>query len=421
MAAILLKNISVGDARRDVLIESGIIKRIEDAGSCSGWDLAGDLESMDCEGKVAVPGFVNMHVHAAMSLLRGVGEDMRFHDWLSHVWKIEAKIDPEFIFHGARVACIEMIRAGTTTFSDMYWHSQETRRAAIEMGLRPALGYTLMDNFDPRKAAVEKENAEKDYELYKDSPVYVLSCHSIYTVSADTLCWASSFARRHGIPLHIHLSETRKEVADCKEAHGGLTPVEYLDSLGILGPEMIAGHSLWLTENDVRLLGAAGVSCVHNINSNAKLASGYRFLYKELREAGANVCLGTDGCASSNNLDILEAMKNAALFQKAWRDDPSALPLDELMNMATVNGAGALGLNAGRIAVGALADLSIVDTDNSFFLSPAPFAANFVYSAHSDCIDSLICAGKFVMRHREVRGEKEILDEARKVLARIME
>lgn len=414
-----MKNISVGDVRRDLLIEGGIIKRIEAAGACSGWDLAGDLESMDCGGKAAVPGFVNMHVHAAMSLMRGVGEDMKFHDWLSHVWRLEEKIDPEFIYWGAKVACLEMIRTGTTAFNDQYWHSSETRRAAAEMGLRCALGYTLLDGFDERKAALEQARAEEDYELYGDCPVYVLSCHSIYTVSADTLCWAADFARRRGIPLHIHVSETRKEVEDCKAAHHGLSPVEYLDSLGFWGPDVIAGHCLWLSERDVRLLGDAGVTCVHNINSNTKLASGYRFLYNELRDAGANVCLGTDGCASSNNLDMLEAMKTAALVQKAWRDDPSALPIPELMQCASYNGAKALGIDAGRIREGALADIAIVDTDNSFFLSPAPFEANFVYSAHSDCIDSLICNGCFVMRHREVPGERGILDAARDVLRKI--
>ena len=138
-----------------------------------------------------------------------------------------------------------------------------------------------------------------------------------------------------------------------------------------------------------------------------------------MRDAGINLCLGTDGCASSNNLDMLEAMKIAALFQKAWRDDPSALPLPELLDMATVNGARALRIDSGRIEEGAIADLVLVDTDNTFFLSPGPFLANLVYSAHSDCIDSVICDGRFLMRHREIPGEQEILTEARKVLVKI--
>ena len=158
---------------------------------------------------------------------------------------------------------------------------------------------------------------------------------------------------------------------------------------------------------------------MHNINSNAKLSSGYKFKWKELAQAGANVCLGTDGCASSNNLDILEAMKTTALFQKAWRKDPSEMPLQPLLDMATVNGAKALGLKTGRIEEGYEADIQIVDTDNTFFLSPAPFLANYVYSAHSDCISSLIAGGRFVMRERKVFGEQDILKGARTVLNEI--
>ena len=195
--------------------------------------------------------------------------------------------------------------------------------------------------------------------------------------------------------------------------------MEYLDSLGILSDRVLAAHTLWVSDKDIEILAKRGVHCVHNINSNTKLASGYRFRYNEMRDAGVNICLGTDGCASSNNLDMLEAMKNAAIFQKAWRDDPSSLPLPDLMDMATVNGARALGLDTGRIEEGAIADLSIVDTDNSFFLSNGPFLANLVYSAHSDCIHSVICIGRFVMRHREIPGEKEILTQARKMLKKI--
>ena len=159
---------------------------------------------------------------------------------------------------------------------------------------------------------------------------------------------------------------------------------------------------------------------MHNVNSNLKLASGYRFMYNELRDAGANICLGTDGCASSNNLDMLECMKTSAILQKAWRDDPSAMPLNELLDMVSVNAAKALGQNIGRLESGALADILLVDTCNSNFLSPAPFEANLVYSAHSDCINSMICNGKFVMRDRVVPGEMEILAEAKKVLRKII-
>ena len=424
MAAILLRDICADDVRKDILIQNGLIRRIEPAGAAKQWDIAGDIEVMDCSGKVAVPGFVNMHTHSPMSLMRGIGEDMVFQDWLDRIWKVEDRLDKEYVFWATKVACLEMIRTGTTTFNDQYWFFDTSVKAAREMGMRIATGYDIMDKGDRGECERQKEQCMAKSEPFikengRDGLIYNLAFHAIYSVSEDMMLWAAEYARKHGLNLHIHLCETRREVEDCKATHGGLTPVEYLDRLGILSPRLLAAHTLWVTPHDIELLAAHGVHCIHNINSNTKLASGYRFMYNEMRDAGINVCLGTDGCASSNNLDMLEAMKTSAIFQKAWRDDPSALPLDELLDMATVNGARALRFDGGRIAEGAVADISIIDTDNTFFLSPGPFLANFVYSAHSDCIDSVICDGKFLMRHREIPGEKEIISEARKVLAKI--
>lgn len=422
MGAILLRNITLDNSERDILIDGGRVRKIEPAGSSRNWNLTGDVEFMDCSGKVAIPGFVNMHTHAAMSLMRGIGEDVLFGDWISKIWKIEENVDAEFVYWGTKVACIEMIRTGTTTFNDQYWDFPAAHKAAVEMGVRPALGYDVMDKSDAYEAERQKEQCLRRYEeamQWKDDSIYEVAFHAIYSVSEEMMLWISDFAEKRNLNLHIHLSETRNEVEECKKAHGGLTPVEYLDALGILSPRLLAAHTLWLTEHDISLLAERGVNCIHNINSNTKLSSGYRFLYNELRDAGVNVCIGTDGCASSNNLDILEAMKTSALFQKAWREDPSALPLTELLDMATVNGAKALRFDGGRIAEGAVADISIIETDNTFFLSPGPFLANLVYSAHSDCIDSVIANGRFVMRHREIEGEREILHEARKVLSKI--
>lgn len=423
MCAILLKNITIENSCKDVLIDKGVICRIEPAGSCAGWNLAGDIEIMQCAGKVAVPGFINMHVHSPMTLMRGMKEDVKFPEWLANIWEIEANIDKEFVYWGTKVACLEMIKTGTTTFNDHYWHHPESYRAASEMGLRIATGYEVMDKDDPVEAERQKDQCIRMFERARKewcgNSIYQVAFHAIYSVSEELMLWISDFAKQHNLHLHIHLSETAKEIEDCKALHGGLSPVEYLDRLGILGPNLIAAHTLWVSDNDIRLLADRGVHCVHNINSNTKLASGYRFRYNEMRDAGINICLGTDGCASSNNLDMLEVMKTSALFQKSWRDDPTAMPLPELLDCATVNGARALGLNTGRLEVGAIADLSIVDTDNSFFLSPAPFLANFVYSAHSDCIESVICNGEFIMRGREIKGEKEIYEQARKVLSKI--
>lgn len=423
MSAILLKDIQIGEKRCDVLIQSKIISRIGPEGSSVNWPIAGDVEVMNCSGKYAIPGFVNMHTHSAMSMMRGIGEDMVFKDWISRIWAVEEHIDAEYVYWATKVACIEMIRSGITTFNDQYWHFEASVRAAKEMGLRIATGYDLMDKGDSSENQRQKAQCIVKSESFLDNNdpghIFELAFHAIYSVSEDLMLWARDFAQKHDLNLHIHLSETRKEVEDCKAAHGGLTPVEYLHELGILSPRLLAAHTLWLTPHDIELLAQNGVHCIHNINSNTKISSGYRFLYNEMRDAGINICIGTDGCASSNNLDMLEAMKTSALFQKAWRDDPSAMPLGELMDMATINGAKALRFNSGVIKEGAIADLSIVETDNTYFLSPAPFLANLIYSAHSDCIDSLICNGKFIMRHREIAGEKEILSQARKVLNKI--
>ena len=421
---ILLRNIQIDDSPRDVLIEKDVISKIAPAGSSREWDIAGDVEMMDCSGKVAVPGFINMHTHAGMALMRGIGEDMVFQDWIRKIWAVEEKFDAEFVYWSTKVACLEMIRTGTTTFNDQYWFFPAAHKAASELGVRHSLGYDMMDRGSAAEAERQKDQCLRWYEhareIWQEGSIYEVAFHAVYSVSEPMIRWISEFARERNLNLHIHLSETRKEVEDCKAAHGGLTPVEYLEELGVLGPNLLAAHTLWLTEHDIELLASRGVHCIHNINSNAKISSGYKFLYNELRDAGVNICIGTDGCASSNNLDILEAMKTSALFQKAWRDDPKSMPLEELLAMATVNGAKALKINAGRLEEGALADISIVDTDNTFFLSPGRLLANFIYSAHSDCIDSVICGGKFVMRHREIEGEREILSEARKQIKRML-
>lgn len=424
MADILLKNIKLEDSQVDILIQGGLIAKIGPAFSSSEWRLVGDLETMDCDGKVAVPSFVNMHTHAAMSLMRGIGEDMVFHDWLDKIWKVEENIDADYVYWATKVACLEMIRTGTTTFNDQYWFFESSIKAAREMGMRIATGYDVMDKGSLEEISRQKDQCEHKCEKYISGPhdgglIFELAFHAIYSVSEEMILWCSYFARKHDLNLHIHLSETRTEVEECKKAHGGLTPVEYLDSLGVLSPRILAAHTLWVTPHDIEILAKRGVNCIHNINSNTKLSSGFRFLYNEMHDAGVNLCLGTDGCASSNNLDMLEAMKTSAIFQKAWREDPTALPLPELLDMATVNGARALRYNGGRIKVGAVADINIVDTDNTFFLSPGSFLANFVYSAHSDCIDSVICAGRFIMRHREIDEEKEILSQARRMLSKI--
>ena len=421
MGKIILGNIVNGGTASDILIENGRISRISAADTQSDAYARHDdsTEVVDCTGKVAVPGFVNMHTHAGMSMMRGVGEDIAFHEWLDRIWKIEADITPDYVYHATRMACLEMIKTGTTTFNDHYWYSPMAQKAAAELGLRSVHAYVICDKNDPEEAERQKIQCQEMYDISRNWPSnasFAIAIHAIYSVSEPMILWATDFARSHGLKIHIHVSETRKEVADCKAEHGGLSPVEYLDRLGVLGPDVIAAHTLWVSEKDIEILGKRGVNCVHNVNSNLKLASGYRFLYNELRDAGANICLGTDGCASSNNLDMLETIKTSAMIQKAWRDDPTAMPLDELMQMSSANAGKALGLNIGKIEEGALADILIIDTDNYSFMSPGTFEANLIYSAHSDCIESVICDGRFIMRDRVVPLEKEILREAEKYI-----
>ena len=419
-----MKNIFCGGILSDIRIEgSRIAGIVPSACDSSGPVPASGVEVVDCRGKTAMPAFVNMHTHAGMSLMRGIEEDVQLKDWIDRIWQIESHIDGDFVYHATKVACLEMIRTGTVTFNDQYWYPMMARKAAVEMGLRPVISYVVLDHNNKEEAEFQKDECVRTYEEsleWKDGGIFSMAFHAIYSVSEEMMLWSADFARKHGLKLHIHLSETEKEVRDCMAGHDGLSPVEYLDRLGILGPDVIAAHTLWLSDEDVRILGDRRVNCVHNINSNTKLASGYRFRYNELRDAGANVCIGTDGCASSNNLDMLEAMKTTALFQKAWRENPKALPLCELISLATRNGADALGLDTGRLEVGMQADICIVNTDSSFFLSPGSFLSNFIYSAHSDCIDSLISMGRFVMRNRKVEGEERILTDARKELGKIM-
>ena len=420
MGTILLKNIVNDGKVSDVLIEDGRIAKVALSGES--FDIPSGTEVVDCSGKALMPGLVNMHTHAGMSLMRGVGEDIPFHEWLDRIWVLEEGLDEEYVYHATKVACLEMIKTGTTTFNDQYWYMPMAYKAASEMGVRAALSYVVCDRNDPEESERQKDQCVQMYEeskAWSGMITFMISIHAIYSVSEPMILWAVEFARERGLKLHIHLSETEKEVQDCMEEHGGMSPVEYLDSLGVLGPDVIAAHTLWLSDKDVEILGKRGVTCVHNVNSNLKLASGYRFRYNELRDAGANVCLGTDGCASSNNLDMLETMKTSAMIQKAWRNDPSAMPIDELISMVTSNAAKALGLNCGRIEEGAAADLIIVDTESYHFMSPGSFEANLIYSAHSDCIASVICDGRFVMRDRVVPGEKEILDGAKKFIDRI--
>jgi len=414
---ILLKNALLHDEPVHILVDGSRIARV----SHTPLDVP-DAQCIDCTGKAVIPGFINMHTHAAMLLLRGIYEDRTLYDWLDGIWKIEAGLDGDFIYWGTKAACLEMIRSGTTTFNDQYWFAPHARRAAVEIGLRPAVSFIFLDSHNHEMMLRQRDACQRLYQRtleWGDDSIFTISIHSVYTVSEENIRWATAFARDHGLRLHLHLAETALEDADCRKAHDGLSPTAYFNSLGVLGPDVIAAHCLHLSDDDVELLGAHRVNCVHNINSNLKLASGFRFRYNELRDAGANVCLGTDGAASSNNMDMLEHMKNSALLQKAWRGNPAELPLEELLDCATVNGARALGIDSGVIREGASADLSLVDLTGTAFLSPGSVLANLVYASRSDVISDVMVRGKWVMRDRRIEEEERILEGARSVLKQI--
>lgn len=418
MNRILLKDIYLNGDIKDILIEGKIISAISDSIDTDGLD---NLEVVDCKGKAAIPGFVNMHTHSGMTLMRGFNEDSSLMDWLQDVWRIEPRLDDELLYWGTKLACVEMIKTGTTCFLDQYWRVDVTSRAVAEMGIRSVQAHVALDMKDESKSDFIKSEFER---IYKDSQNWdelntlCVGIHAPYSVSDSLIKWCSNFAREKGLKVHIHVSETAKENADSVELNG-CSPFEHLEKLGVLGPEVIAAHCVWLSNNDMDIMAKYGVTPVHNINSNLKLSSGYKFLYNELKERGVNVTLGTDGNGSSNNLDMRETMKTAALLQKGWREDPTALPLNELMDMATVNGAKALGIDAGEIKVGKLADINIIDIDNYAFTPNINFLSNLVYSANSSCIESVICNGKFVMKNRVVEGEKEILEKVNSIYKKL--
>jgi len=377
---------------------------------------------IDGSGKAILPSLMNGHGHAAMTLLRGYADDMPLETWLQkHIWPIEAKLSEDDVYWGAKFACLEMIKTGTTFFADMYWHFPGTARAVEEMGMRATLSAAFFDFGDRIKAREARAQVKKLHAAsssYSDRIRFMLGPHSIYTVSRDSLCWAAGYARDHDLLIHMHLSETQTEVENCIKEHGK-PPVEYLDEIGLLSPRFIGCHCVWLTDKEADLLAARGVHVVHNPVSNMKLSSG-AFRYDVLARKGVNIGLGTDGCASNNNLDMFEEMKMAALLAKLQSNDPTILRAPEAFSMATVNAAAMYRLECGEIREGMLADCMLVDLDHPQLVPNHNLMSNLVYSAGGDCVDTVICDGRILMQHRLVPGEQEIRDGFRDCVARLV-
>src|SRR5574344_993379 len=411
MSTLLIKKVILNGEKKDILINGNVIDKIAD-----NIDNKADI-TISGEHRTAIPGMINMHTHAGMTLMRGYQEDLPLFEWLQKVWKLESYLNPEMIYWGTKLACIEMIRGGITCFNDMYWHIDSCIRAVDETGMRSVLSYVFLDNGDKKKAEAQRRECVEDYEKSKSwnsRNKFAVAIHGSYTVSEENMLWAANFALDHNMLIHTHLSETQKENIDSMQQYG-LSPTKRMKSLGLLNENFIAAHCVWIDEEDIDILGNRRVNVVHNVNSNLKLASGYKFKLRELCKAGANVTFGTDGAASSNNLDLLEAMKTTALLQKAWRNDPRALPLNQMMDMATINAAKALHLNSGSIGEGKLADIVLVNTNSPSFTPNYNFLANLIYSAHSSCVDTVICDGKIIINGGIVPGEQEVLDNVNRL------
>jgi len=372
---------------------------------------------IDGDGAVALPGLVNTHTHAAMTLLRGYADDMVLHDWLSQkIWPLEAHLTGDDVYRGTKLACLEMIRTGTTAFNDMYFFMEDAARAVAEMGIRAVLSYGFIDLGNPEKREAECRATERlvsRIRSLKNPRIRAAAGpHAPYTVSKEGLRWCAEFAKEQKIGIHIHVSETEKEVNDSVAQHGK-RPVAVLDECGILTPGTVAAHSCWLDEPECRLFAQRGVHASHNPASNMKLATNRALPYHWLAAAGANICLGTDGCASNNNLDMFEAMKTASLLQKFFWNDPTLLSAPEALTMATSAGARALGCGTGMLTVGEPADLILVTARTACNTPMHNPISNIVYSCSGSAVGTVLCNGKVLMLEREVPHEKEILQGSR--------
>jgi 5-methylthioadenosine/S-adenosylhomocysteine deaminase len=409
MKTILLKSAELNGAPADILIEGNAIKRIAPS-------LPGEADTViDARRKAVIPGLVNMHTHSAMTLFRGYADDMPLMAWLEKkIWPNEAKLTSDDVYWGAKLACLEMIKSGTTAFFDMYHRFSATARAVEEMGLRAMLSSACFDHFlaDRReKAKVYIGRLFAGMGQYGGRIQFALGPHAIYTVSDKLLQWANWFSKENGVPIQIHLAETEAETQRSVKMFG-YTPVRYLDSLGLLSPRLMIAHGIYIDDDEVRMLAGAGVKVVHNPASNLKLGSGAGFRFVEMKKAGIPVAIGTDGCASSNNLDMIEAMKLASLSGKGWRKNPVVLTAAEMLTAATAQGADMLGIKAGRIEEGCLADLCLIDLNLPAFTPNFNFASNLVYAANGSCVDTVICDGNILMQNKRVPGEDEIMERA---------
>jgi len=368
-------------------------------------------EELDAVGAMLVPALVNGHTHAAMTLFRGSGGNLPLMPWLQErVWPVEARLEPEDVYWGARLACAEMIHSGTGHFWDMYWHPEATAQAVIDAGMRATIGAPLFD-VDGDTNRLRESALRSVEELSGRHPLVELALapHSIYTVSEDSLRWIAELASERGLPVHIHLAETEQEVSDCVEAHGVRTAA-YLDSVGMLSERALLAHCVWLDEAEVKLLAERGATAVASPVSNMKLAVGGVLPYRPMREAGVRIGLGTDGAGSNDSLDLFAELKAFALLQRHEAGDATVIDAGDAWAIAT-GARSPLLFDGEPLAVGAPADFLLLRRDAPELAFGEP-ADSLVYAASGSVVDTTVVAGRILMRDGDIPGVEEVVAHA---------
>src|SRR5688572_6701052 len=378
-------------------------------------------ETIDSSGQIVLPGLINTHTHAAMVLFRGLADDLALSEWLNkYIFPAESKtVSPEFVRAGTRLAALEMIQSGTTTFTDMYYFEEEVAAVTKAAGLRGVLGQTVIQFpvADAKTPADALVRADAFIKAFKDDPLVTpaVAPHAMYTLDGPTLKAARELAKRQNVPTLIHLAETRDEIQAAQERFKS-SPVAYLDSLGFLGPGVLGAHGVWVSDADIAMLKARGVGISHNPESNMKLASGTAPVPAYLR-ADMAVGLGTDGAASNNDLDMFEALRFAALLHKHESSDPRAVSARSVLEMATIRGARALGMEKriGSLEPRKRADVITVSLNGARQTPMYDAISHLVYVIHGDDVRNTIVNGHVLMRDRKVLtlDEKAVIAEGR--------
>jgi 5-methylthioadenosine/S-adenosylhomocysteine deaminase len=365
-------------------------------------------ETLDAGGGIIAPGLINTHTHAPMVLYRGLADDLALMDWLNkYIFPAEAKtVSPEFVRDGTRLAALEMIQSGTTTYADMYYFEEEIAKETKAAGLRGVLGQTVIQFpvADAKTPAEGLARAEAFITAYKNDPLITpaVAPHAMYTLDGQTLTAARALAQKHGVPTLIHLAETADEAKTSQERYK-MSPVAFLDSLGFLGAGVLAAHGVWVSDAEVSLLASRGVGISHNPESNMKLASGTAPVPAYLK-ANAALGLGTDGAASNNDLDMFESMRTASLLHKLQSGDPRVVSASEALMMATRGGARALGMERqiGSLEPRKRADLIVVSTSGARQTPLYDPISHLVYVARGTDVQSTVVHGKVLMRNRQM-------------------